>query len=310
MTKAGYDRRLIPRDRDTFILHGYCLGVELYTAVTQSQRLRHGGGEPELTEPAVLTRAICGAYLKPATDKALFASCSPPYRPVCPQLTERSRFGRQAAKLWPLTALLQQRLGVRSGPAQAPVPPSERLPLPVWVYTRAPRDRCVRPAADYGPWAATHLASSGCKLGLRIARGGRITPFPLLAARPHAINPLEPRGAGFCGRVPADKGFLAACPHQPLEHRHGSTVRTPTRARRKPPRHAPALRVAAKRGRNLSEPVGSPLTERVAIARIRVQDLWHSQPRLIRQGRAHTVGVFLNLQLRRRPLDLDGWLSA
>ena len=57
------------------------------------------------------------------------------------------------------------------------------------------------------------------------------------------------------------------------------------------------------------EPVGSHLTERLAVARIRVHDLWHFQHRLIRKVLAHTVGVFLNLQLRRPPLDLDGLVT-
>jgi len=47
--------------------------------------------------------------------------------------------------------------------------------------------------------------------------------------------------------------------------------------------------------RKLVENVGSHLTERFAIARIRVHNLWHYQHRLIRKALAHTVAVFLNL---------------
>jgi hypothetical protein len=68
--------------------------------------------------------------------------------------------------------------------------------------------------------------------------------------------------------------------------------------------------VRAKHWRKLIEPVGSPLTERFAIARIRLHDLWHYQHRLIRKVLAHTVGIFLNLQLRRQLLDLDGLLTT
>jgi len=52
------------------------------------------------------------------------------------------------------------------------------------------------------------------------------------------------------------------------------------------------------------------LTEHFAVARIRVRDLWHFQYRLIRKVLAHTVGVFLNLQMGRQPLDLDGILTV
>lgn len=56
------------------------------------------------------------------------------------------------------------------------------------------------------------------------------------------------------------------------------------------------------------ETIGSQLTERFAIERIRVRDVWHFQHRLIRKVLAHTIGVFLDLQLARNPLDLDGLL--
>jgi len=58
--------------------------------------------------------------------------------------------------------------------------------------------------------------------------------------------------------------------------------------------------------RKVVETVGSHLTERLNITRIRVHDLWHFQSRLIRKILTHTVAVFLNLQLNRKPLDLDG----
>ncbi len=58
--------------------------------------------------------------------------------------------------------------------------------------------------------------------------------------------------------------------------------------------------------RKVVETVNSHLTERLNITKIRVHDVWHFQSRLIRKILAHTVAVFLNLQLNRKPLDLDG----
>ena len=77
-----------------------------------------------------------------------------------------------------------------------------------------------------------------------------------------------------------------------------------------PPPHSRALRRAAAQWRKRIETVGSHLTERFGVARIRVHDLWHYQHRLIRKILAHTVIVFLNLQLHRTPLDLDGLVCA
>jgi hypothetical protein len=71
-----------------------------------------------------------------------------------------------------------------------------------------------------------------------------------------------------------------------------------------------ALLKACKPIRKCVETVGSHLTERFAIARIWVRDVWHFQQRLIRKILPHTVVVFLNLQAGRPPLDLDGLVTV
>jgi hypothetical protein len=58
------------------------------------------------------------------------------------------------------------------------------------------------------------------------------------------------------------------------------------------------------------ETVGSHLTERFGVDRLRGHDLWHDQHRLIRKVLAHTVAVFLKLTLGRQPLDLDGLVAS
>jgi hypothetical protein len=95
-----------------------------------------------------------------------------------------------------------------------------------------------------------------------------------------------------------------------LDTQHGITLVTPRRARMKPPPQPWVLVRACARWRKLVETVGSQLTERFAIARVRGRDLWHFQHRLIRKILAHTVMVFLNLQLGRPPLDFDGLVCA
>jgi hypothetical protein len=94
-----------------------------------------------------------------------------------------------------------------------------------------------------------------------------------------------------------------------LEERQGVVIVTVPRKRMKA-QYPWFLVQACARIRRRVETVGAHLTERFAVARIRVRDLWHFQHRLIRKILAHTVGVFLNLLLCRNPLDLDGSLTA
>ena len=150
----------------------------------------------------------------------------------------------------------------------------------------------------------------GCKLGLRISRGGRTTHYPLLAARPHDINHLEVLVEDFHGLAPADKGFIARHLQQQLAREHGVSVVTPRKKNMKTSLSPAPLVKTCVRWRKLIETVGSHLTERFGVNRIRVHDLWHFQHRLIRKVLAHTVAVFLNLKLGRQPLDLDGLVAS
>jgi len=213
---------------------------------------------------------------------------------LMPSLTERTLFVRQAANLWQVKAAIQPRLPQISGHAADPVQIIDTLPLPVCGYTHSGRDRCFKPWADYGHCAAKQLDYYGFKLGLRIARCGMIIDFPLLPARPHDIRLLDDLVEGFAGWVLADKGFIDAFRQALLAERHGVVVVTPPRKGMTSP-HSPAVLKLCARLRKGVETVGAHLTERFAVARLRVHDLWHFHHRLIRKVLAHTVGVFLNL---------------
>ncbi|MCL4304197.1 MAG: IS982 family transposase [Anaerolineae bacterium] len=261
-----------------------------------------------MTDEEVITIELCGEFFKLHTDEDIFDHFCEYYQDYFPHLTDRTLFVRQAANLWQVKAAIQQQLVRSSGQADDPVQVIDTLPLPVCGYTRAYRDRCFKPHADYGHCAAKDLDYYGFKLGLRIARSGMITSFPLLPARPHDVQFLEELVEGFAGTVPADKGFIDAFRHVLLDERQGVFVITPPR-KGMTTTHPPRLLRACKYLRKRVETVGSQLTERFAIARIRVRNLWHYQHRLIRKILAHTIGVFLNLQWGRNPLDLDGLLA-
>jgi hypothetical protein len=212
-----------------------------------------------------------------------------------PRLPDRPLFVRHAANLWQVKAAIQQRLTIVSGQAADPVQVIATLPLPGCAYPRALRDRCVNPAADSGHGAAKQLDYSRCKLGVRVARSGMITSCPLLPAQPHDITLLDDLVAGFAGVVPADTGCIDAVRQALLAARQGVLVITPPR-QGMVTQHSPTRWQACQRIRKWGETVGVQLTERFAIARMRVRDLWHYQHRLLRKVLAHTVVVFLNLR--------------
>lgn len=66
---------------------------------------------------------------------------------------------------------------------------------------------------------------------------------------------------------------------------------------------------AAKKLRRLIETVGAQLTERFHIGAMRVRNAWHLCNLFYTKILAHTICVFMNIQLGRPPLDFDGLVS-
>jgi hypothetical protein len=298
-------------DRETFIITVYCLVEEHYQPLTATRPIRHGGFAPQLSDVEGITMVLCGEFFKLPHDTDLFAYFRAHYAHFFPALTHRTLFVRQAANLWQGQAASQRRLVRLSCQATDPVQVIATIPLPVCTATRGGRrDHCFPGQADYGYCAAKQLHYYGFKLGWRITRCGLITHYPLLAARPHDIQFLDALVEGYAGGLSAaDKGFIAQYEHTRLAQHQGILVVPPPRARMTPPQPLGWVHACA-RWRKVVETVGSQLTEHFAVARIRVRNLWHFQHRLIRKILAHTVGVFLNLQMGHQPLDLDGILTV
>lgn len=295
-------------DRDYFIIMVYCLVCEHYLAIVSEQPLRQRGFAPAVTDEEVITLEICGEYFGFDQDEAICDYFRSHYAHFFPHLRGRTCFARQAANLWRVKAMIQQRLTVVSEQAADPIQMIDTMPLPVCVYTRSKRDRCFTPDADYGYCAAKDLHYYGFKMGLRISRAGMVIHYALLPPRPHDSQLLDDLLAGFQGVAVADKGFIDAFRQQALAAKRAIELITPLRENMKSqlPVH---VRCICQRWRKRIETVGSHLTERFHIDTTRAHDLWHYQNRLIRKVLAHTVCVFINLLLGRPPLHLDDLLT-
>jgi hypothetical protein len=141
-------------DRDDFIIAVYCLVCDQYRVLFNEQPLQQGGFTPQLTDEEVITLEICGESFKLNADKDLFHYFRQHYQTWSPHLRDRSLFVRQAANLWQAKAAIQQRLTVVSGQATDPVQIIDTLPLPVCVFTRSRRDRCLPMSPPKaGTWA-------------------------------------------------------------------------------------------------------------------------------------------------------------
>ncbi len=109
---------------------------------------------------------------------------------------------------------------------------------------------------------------------------------------------------GFRGIVPADKGFLDEYQHQLWLDIQQTQVITPVKSNMKTAPEQVTLVKQTKYWRKLVETVGSQLSDRFQITKIKVKDLWHYQNRIFRKVLSHTVGVFLNMQNGNKALQL------
>lgn len=296
-------------ERDIFIITVFCLVSEQMNILRKSDPIRHGGFAPALSDEEVITIEICGEFFKHSTDKDLFNYFKAHYQDWFPNLKDRTGFVRQAANLWQFKALIWQQIVNQAEQLFTDLEVIDTIPVSVCQWIRGIRDKCFPTVADYGYCASKELHYYGFKLGLRVSRIGMITFASLLPARPHDVNFSEELASGAGQTVLGDKGFLDPFRQQLLEDRYGTRLIVPKRKNMKeqtPELLDKATAKVFRKVRKVVETVGSHLTERFNLNKIRVRDLWHFQSRLIRKILAHTVAVFLNLQLGRKPLDLDG----
>lgn len=292
-------------ERDIFIISVYCLVADTMKIIEKNHTLRSRGFSPKLTDAEVITIEICGEFFKLHEDTEIYKYFKKHYLHFFPNLPDRTNFVRQSANLWQVKFLIQMIITELSEQKFDDVQSIDTLPLPVCTYTRGGfRDRRFFETAEFGHCAAKKLDYYGFKLGLRIARSGMITNFPLLSARSHDLNHLGSLIEGFSGTVPADKGFIDAYQEQLWEEIQQTQVITPNRKNMQSSPEEVKLVKKTKYWRKLIETVGSQLTERFQVSKIKVKDLWHYQNRIFRKVLSHTVGVFINMQNGNKPLQL------
>ena len=293
-------------ERGIFIISVYCLIVDIMQIIEKNYKFRQKGFPPKLTDAEVITIEICGEFFKLHEDTEIYNYFKRHYLHFFPNLPDRTTFVRQSANLWQAKLICQTWLITNSEQNQDAVQSIDTLPLPVCTWTRGGRrDKRFFGIADYGHCAAKNLDYYGFKLGLRIARSGMITHFPLLNARAHDVNHLGALIEGFQGTVPADKGFIDDYQQRLWLETEQTQIVTPLRRNMESSSEQVKLVKKTKYWRKLVETVGSQLTERFQISKIKVKDLWHYQNRIFRKILSHTIGVYLNMQNGNKALQLS-----
>jgi hypothetical protein len=286
----------------------FCLVEELFEEVTGGVKLRTRGFAPRLSDSEVITMEIVGEFFGYEGDKAIWDYFKRHWMAWFPALGDRSTFLRQAANLWRIKQLIHQRWVAKRGARTADGHIIDGFPIAVCKLVRAPRSHILPVEADYGYCAAKDEYYYGLKAHVLIDLRGVIVGVTVTAAnvdeREAAYDILQ----AIEGLLLGDKGYIR--PQFKADGEAlGIDLQTPVRKNMKERRPRWWLK-RLQRFRKRIETVISQLEQHFRLAKTRTRDAWHLTNHVTRKMLAHTVGVWLNLQQGREPLELAGLVTA
>jgi DDE family transposase len=290
---------MTPQD---FLLQVFCL-VDDQLKTLNLPRLRRRGPAPALADSEVLTIELAGEFWKLGTDRDLFRHFRRYHTAEFPALARlhRTTFARQAANLWRVKQLLQQRLA-RQLAGDDPLWLVDSLPIDACQFARATFCRRFAGQADYGYCHLRKRTFYGFRLHLRVSRDGVILGYQLASAR-HSEKAVLPELGLPAGSVGiGDRNYWSPELRRRLAA-GGVTLLAPYYQKSRDPDPARSRRLSAVRYR--VETVNGQLAERYGVKRTWAKDLWHLCHRVIRKVLSHTVAVVLNVCAGHQPLRFD-----
>lgn len=215
---------------------------------------------------------------------------------------------RQAASLWRVKQLLHARLVAELGANGSAGYIIDGFPIAVCKLARARRSQVLKAEADYGYCAAKCEYYYGLKANLLIDLRGVAVGMTITAA------PVDERDSAYDvlqaiqGLVLGDKGYIRP-QFQTDCAALGIDLQTPMRKNMKEQRPRQWLQLL-RRIRKRIETVISQFEGHFGLAKTRTRDVWHLTNQITCKLLAHMIGVWLNLQRGREPLQLKGLICA
>jgi hypothetical protein len=284
------------------LLEVFCLVDDQLQALNLGP-LRQRGPTPKLADSEVITIELVGAFWKLGTDRDLFRHFRRYHTAEFPALAQvdRTTFTRQAANLWHVKQLIQQRLAQRLA-GDDPLWLVDSLPIDACQFARATFCQRFAGQADYGYCHLRKRTFYGFRLHLRTSRDGIILAYQLASARASEKAVLPELGllSGTTGI--GDRNYYSPDLRERLAQ-GGVTLLAPYYHKSKDPDRQRSARLSVVRYR--IETSNGQLAERYGIKRTWAKDLWHLCHRLIRTILSHTALAFLNFRAGHPPMQLD-----
>ncbi len=305
-TTLSITRRTAMTPQD-ILLHVFCL-VDDEMKALDLPRLRRRGPQPALADSEVITIELVGEFWGLQKDRDLVRHFRRYHAAEFPALARvhRTTFARQAATLWRLKQLIQERLAAKLA-AGTRLWLVDSLPIEACRFARATFCRRFAYVAGYRYDHLMKRTFYGFRLHLRTSREGVILDYELAPARAsdRALLPELGPPAGTIGI--GDRGFWDPALRDRLAGR-GIDFRAPYQHKSKDPDRRGSAKLAAVRYR--IETVNGQLTDRYGVKRTWARDLWHLCHRLVRKILSHTAMIWVAVSNGIPPLTFDRLLEA
>jgi hypothetical protein len=284
------------------LLEVFCLVDDELQALNLG-RLRQRGPAPKLADSEVITIELVGEFWKLGTDRDLFRHFRRYHTAEFPTLAsvDRTTFTRQAANIWHVKQLIQQRLAQRLA-GDDPLWLVDSLPIDACQFARATFCQRFAGQADYGYCHLRKRTFYGFRLHLRTSRDGIILSYQLASARVNEKAVLPELGLPVGSVGIGDRNYWAPELRDRLVA-GGVTLLAPYYHKSKDPEPQRSRRLSAVRYR--VETSNGQLAERYGIKRTWAKDLWHLCHRIIRKILSHTALSLINLRAGHQPMQLD-----
>ena len=294
---------------EDFIIAVLCCVEQMWQTSSIPSRLRQRGFAPKLSDSEVLTMEIVGECLGFDSDQQIWKYFRSHWRAWFPTLGSRSTFARQAANLWYVKQLLHRRLACELGAYTDTIHMIDGFPVSICQFARAKRCKLFQGIATYGYCTSKEEIYKGFHGHVTVDCSGTITNLIFTSANVDERVSMFDFIDDIHGLLIGDKGYISQELKVYLQDHFRIDLETPLRSNMQDDRD-PAFVAQLMKTRRLVETVIGQLSEHFHMEKVWVRDLWHLTSRVARKVLAHTVGVFLNRQLGRAPLQFEGLITV
>jgi hypothetical protein len=285
---------------EDFIITVYCLVDATLKNLLGSQKLRHRGFEPKLSDSEVITMEVIAEFLSIDTDKGAWEYFSQHWSHWFPALGSRANYAKHAANLWNWTQQIQVAFAKQLDAFVDDLHLADGFPMPVSHFKRAYFSSIFKGEVAYGYCASKEEIYYGFKGNVMISSSGVITAITVTPANIDERESLWDLLGKIRGNVIADKGLIGADFQKELRQFAQINLQTAVRANMNETRSDSMIKWLIST-RRLVETVIGQLTDRFHIEKVRARKLWYLTNRVARKILAHTIGMFIN-QLLGNPL--------